>query len=62
MASSRPGAWTSSKRLPSSQAMSRNTTICSSDRLVPASSLKASSQPRGRGAVSSRRITPISRS
>ena len=47
---------------PKTSAISKNTVICNTDRQVPASSLNASSQPRGSGAVSSRRITPISRS
>ncbi len=51
-----------SNSTPSRPAISRNTSICSKDSVLPASSLKASSQPRGSGAVSSSRIMPISRS
>ncbi|MCY1556153.1 hypothetical protein D9M68_928780 [compost metagenome] len=62
MASSRPGKFTHGTSTSKAQAMARNTAICSTDRQVPASSLKASNQPRASGAVSKRRITPISRS
>ncbi len=51
-----------SKRMPKAIATSRNAAICSSDSTVPAASLQPSSQLRGSGAVSSSRITPISRS
>ena len=47
---------------PKAQATAIKTSICTKERAVLPASLTPSSQPRGSGAVSSKRITPISRS
>ena len=44
------------------QAAARKASICANDSTAPPSSLQARIHQRGKGAVSSRRITPISRS
>ena len=62
MAGSASKACSGATSTPKIQATPKKTTICSTDKLVPASSLKASNQARFKGAVSSKRINPISRS
>ena len=62
MLASKAGAAAHTTSVPTSAAINKNTPICNTDRHAPATSLNASNQPRGSGAVSSRRITPISRS
>ena len=51
-----------SSSMPKAQAAKRKASICASDSVAPPASLQARIHQRGRGAVSSRRITPISRS
>ena len=47
---------------PSAHEMPTNTAICSTDSTLAPTSLASSSQARGSGAVSSRRMAPVSRS
>jgi hypothetical protein len=51
-----------SRSMPKANAAASRASICASDSVAPPSSLQARIHHRGSGAVSSRRITPISRS
>ncbi len=62
MTASAPGRKAGANVTSKAMATSRKASICNTESNVPAASLQASSQALGSGAVSSRRITPISRS